>query len=141
MLVVRERGNTMPEGKPAKLPPEQITLQCGHDATYLAPQPKAGETVYCRRCREYVNVRSNEDEVWARCRDCRVARRHGQDVAGAMRTASKHALTHAGHRVRVLQGRKVLQEVATNGDELPYEKIISDRRELSQRMQQMLKPK
>lgn len=86
-------------------------------------------------------MRSNDQEVWARCRDCRVARRHGQDIPGAMRMASRHALTHAGHRMQVLKGREVLQEVSTTGDELPYDKIIEDRRALSQRMQGMLKPK
>lgn len=132
----------MSEGKAAKLPPVQVTFACGHDGSFLAPIPTPGSDVYCRNCQTYTTARV-QPEVWVRCSHCTLAKRLGQDIAGARRLASSHALRRGSHIVTVSRGREILERVGSTLEEgqLPYDSILSERRELSRRMQKLLRPK
>jgi hypothetical protein len=75
-------------------------LKCGHTA-YYDPQPKIGDEVYCRRCRDYTKVRTSMQEYSWHCPTCHYTRPHGTDELEARRAGRRHQRKH--HHVVVLR--------------------------------------
>lgn len=102
------------QGTPARQPPVQVTLTCQHEASFIAPAPRKGDIVYCRRCGDYRHVLSAEHEYTVKCDSCRLGRRFGQDLGAARLVASRHVVLQPGHTVSVMNGERLQETVATS---------------------------
>jgi hypothetical protein len=75
-------------------------LRCGHTA-YYDPEPKPGDTVYCRRCNGYTKVRTSSQEYSWHCPTCHISRPFGTDELEARRGGRRHQRKY--HHVTVLR--------------------------------------
>lgn len=130
----------MPTGSPAKQPAVMVLLSCKHEASYRAPLPMTGESVYCRRCHDYRTVEL-VPEYRIRCDSCRLSRKFGRDLGAARMSASKHTLTRTTHVVSIMDGETLTERVGRSlGEgELPFDSIVNERRMQAKTNQQMLR--
>lgn len=75
-------------------------LKCNH-TVYYDPEPTPGDTVYCRRCGTWSQVKISANEwVW-RCAACHTSRRFGTDETSARGSARRHQRKY--HHVVILK--------------------------------------
>lgn len=103
-----------------------VLLQCRHRVEYTPPPTIEDDVLYCRRCRDYVQIDITVPSVeWMiRCAHCTLARKFGADKEHAERVAAKHVTKRASHRVRISNGDSE-QDIYVGGTE-PYIPAIQD---------------
>lgn len=124
-----------------RLGPKTVHLSCGHELQYNAPYPRLSELLWCRRCGALADVAALSKSYAITCDGCTLSVRYGADLVKARRTASRHVLMRPSHSVSLLEGLSVVELVTNHGtqDELPYERILTERQALVRRNQQALR--
>lgn len=89
-----------------------VVLSCLHTLQFESPYPRIGEYVLCVRCDAYRRAVVPPDSYRVECKDCTRAPRtdFGRALITAEIAADKHARKLPGHRVRVLNGHKLVSE-------------------------------
>lgn len=75
---------------------------CNHSQDYPLPLPTIGDTVYCRMCSEYREVKTlGVFEAVCQKKSCTFARLNRPNLEGAIETAKKHVNARNTHEVWV----------------------------------------
>lgn len=92
-----------------------VIMSCLHTAQFQRPAPRIGEYLLCTRCDAYRRTVVPPDSFRVECKECvRTPRRdYGRASLRAEIDADKHARKNPGHRVRVLNGEKLVSERMT----------------------------
>lgn len=90
-------------------------LKCNHTAHY-DPEPMPGDTVYCRHCMDYTQIKvSGHEWIW-RCPVCHTSRRFGMDESGARGSARRHQRKYH-HVVLLKHGYDTIAVVGPEGQQ------------------------
>lgn len=90
-------------------------LRCNHTAHY-DPEPEPGDTVYCRRCLGYTQVKLAVQEWLWKCNVCHTARRFGADESGARASGRRHQRKYH-HAVLLKHGYDVVCMIGPEGQQ------------------------
>lgn len=103
-----------------------VLLRCGHTQMF-DPQPKSGDTVYCRRCGKYSVVKVAEQEWSWTCPGCHSGRKFGAVESAARRSARTHQRKHhhvvllkLGYEVKEIVGPEGQEELSFGGEKVTW---------------------
>jgi DNA-directed RNA polymerase subunit M/transcription elongation factor TFIIS len=106
--------------KPNKPRMVTVIMSCNHTLDFEERHaPGRGESLWCRKCGDYMTAVRESEQFTIRCGMCKYTRSFGRDDMEAYRRAGRHVVAKPAHKVMVRDGARLVRVVSIQSAQLP----------------------